>query len=298
MRVRPPAQPDFEAVLELVTAADLADVGVTDWTEKTLRDEWDELDLERDAWVVEVDGRLAAYATFEDRGGGRLITVGSVRPDLRNRGVGTELIRIAERRAGEAAEQRVLQNATLADDDCTRAFYARHGYAPAQHQVRMVVDLGEELAVPRIPGIEIRLYRDPDEARTVYAVLEDAFAAGQAEFRRRSFEEWSKGVFARRDFDPTLLWVAVEDGAIVGANVCASKYAGDWGWIGALGVRPSHRGRGIGEALLRTAFAEFRRRGEARVALGVRVDNPSATRLYERAGMRVVWRITLYEKPL
>jgi ribosomal protein S18 acetylase RimI-like enzyme len=70
------------------------------------------------------------------------------------------------------------------------------------------------------------------------------------------------------------------------------------GWVGSIGVLPQWRGRGIGEALLRTSFAEFWRRGERRVALGVDAHNAAATRLYERAGMHVLYRITLYEKEL
>jgi mycothiol synthase len=92
--------------------------------------------------------------------------------------------------------------------------------------------------------------------------------------------------------------VALDGDAIGGAAVCGWKEWGDWGWVGTLGVLPSHRGRGLGEALLLTAFAEFWRRGERRVALGVAADNPSATRLYERAGMRVLYTIVLYEKEL
>jgi ribosomal protein S18 acetylase RimI-like enzyme len=150
-----------------------------------------------------------------------------------------------------------------------------------------------------VSGLEIRPYREPAERRAVHAVLEDAFAFGRDDFRRREFDEWAPRVFEREGFDPTLVWVAVEtEGEIVGASVCGWKEWGDWGWVASLGVLPSRRGRGIGDALLRTAFAEFWRRGERRVALGVAADNASATRLYERAGMRVVYTLVLYEKEL
>jgi ribosomal protein S18 acetylase RimI-like enzyme len=71
------------------------------------------------------------------------------------------------------------------------------------------------------------------------------------------------------------------------------------GWIGAIGVREHWRRRGLGLALLRHGFAELYRRGEHVIGLGVDAENPTgATRLYERAGMRVAWSAALYEKRL
>jgi mycothiol synthase len=51
--------------------------------------------------------------------------------------------------------------------------------------------------------------------------------------------------------------------------------------------------------LLHQAFGEFYRRGERVVALGVDADNSTgATRLYERAGMRVHAEDVTYQKEL
>ena len=50
---------------------------------------------------------------------------------------------------------------------------------------------------------------------------------------------------------------------------------------------------------MKTAFAEFWRRGERRVGLGVDAESPTgATRVYERAGMRTLWHAIVYEKEL
>ena len=74
---------------------------------------------------------------------------------------------------------------------------------------------------------------------------------------------------------------------------------GDWGWIGTLGVRPGWRRRGLGLALLQEGFRRFAERGETVAALGVDSENPTgATRLYERAGMRVLWRADVWRKEL
>src|ERR671922_216071 len=57
--------------------------------------------------------------------------------------------------------------------------------------------------------------------------------------------------------------------------------------------------RGLGLALLLRSFGQFYERGERRVALSVDIENPTgATRLYERAGMRVEREEVLYEKEL
>jgi len=299
---RAPTWDDFEEVLALLQAADFAVIGESDWTADGLRSEWRELDLEHDAWVVELDGRIGAYAGIEDRDAGRLIADGYVHPELRERGLGSRLIELTERRAHEALRHQpdgirvYLQNATLIGDACTPNLYAAHGYEAKRHQFRMVVELDAAPEIPTLPRVAIRLYRDPEEQRALYSTIEDSFSTGPYH-RRSTFEQFAQRVF-RNGFDPSLVWIAVDAGEIVGANICRWKTFGDWGWIGSLGVLPSHRRRGIGEALLRTAFAEFWRRGERRVALGVEADNADATRLYERAGMRVLYTIVIYEKEL
>ena len=99
MIVRAPSWEDVPAVLSLARAADVAVIGDSDWIESDLRAEWKQLDLEHDAWLVELDGALAGYATFTSRGGGRLLGDGYVHPDARGRGVGGELLRLTEDRA-------------------------------------------------------------------------------------------------------------------------------------------------------------------------------------------------------
>ena len=64
IETRPAGPGDAEAVLEVILARDLADVGEPDFTLDDLRDEWadPEVDLARDSLVVEAGTGLAAYA--------------------------------------------------------------------------------------------------------------------------------------------------------------------------------------------------------------------------------------------
>jgi len=73
--------------------------------------------------------------------------------------------------------------------------------------------------------------------------------------------------------------VADRDGRAVGGVCCASF--GPTGWIGALGVLPHARRRGVGEALTRAACARLRERGAETVLLfATDMGRP----LYERLG--------------
>jgi mycothiol synthase len=303
VNVRAPEETDLEAVLEVLRATDSSVAGDSDWTASDLANEWDDLDLGRDAWVFEVDGAIAAYASFYARGG-RLSGDGYVHPEFRNRGLGTEILRLTEERAREqepsvpAGERVYLQNATLDQDDCTQRFYREHGYEPVRGFWGMTIELEEAPEVPDVPGIEIRTIDHPAEARAVHEAHQEAFAT-HWEFRPMPWQEWEEKRLGKETFDPTLWWVALDGDRIAGVSLCAHKRDPDQGWVDALGVRPEYRRRGIADALLKTAFAEFFRRGEPKVGLGVDAESPTgATHLYERAGMRTLWQAIVWEKEL
>lgn len=63
---------------------------------------------------------------------------------------------------------------------------------------------------------------------------------------------------------------------------------GEAGYIAGMGVAPSHRGRGLGEVVMRAVLDAARSLGVTRVQLEVLVQNTPAIRLYERLGFRHV----------
>ena len=112
-------------------------------------------------------------------------------------------------------------------------------------------------------------------------------------------EAWEQHTIKRESFDPALWFLALDGDEIAGVVLCYAPEEEDIGWVGQLAVRRPWRRRGLGPALLRHAFGEFYQRGRPAVGLGVDAANPSgATRLYERAGMRVVRQFDAYEKEL
>jgi ribosomal protein S18 acetylase RimI-like enzyme len=80
-----------------------------------------------------------------------------------------------------------------------------------------------------------------------------------------------------------------ETGKLAGMILC-SRVAPDVAHITQLCVAPSHRGQGLGRALLNYAARHLRRSGTAAITLTVTESNRPAVALYEEAGFEVKQR--------
>jgi ribosomal protein S18 acetylase RimI-like enzyme len=103
------------------------------------------------------------------------------------------------------------------------------------------------------------------------------FALDEATFRFMS-TVWDDDLEASR--------VAIADGEPAG--ICKLAIRGERGWIGGIGVAVPHRGKGIGEALMRGVLEEAAARGLREVWLEVLFPNEPAIRLYEKLGFERV----------
>jgi len=63
------------------------------------------------------------------------------------------------------------------------------------------------------------------------------------------------------------------------------------GWIYDVMVLPEHRGKGVGEALMRHTLNVSKERGFAQTGLMVNAKNKAAWSLYEKMGFQTVYRI-------
>jgi ribosomal-protein-alanine N-acetyltransferase len=79
--------------------------------------------------------------------------------------------------------------------------------------------------------------------------------------------------------------------ALVGgepAGICKLAIRGDRGWIGGLGVSAAHRGKGLGEALMREVIDVAGTRGLRELWLEVLTSNLPAIALYEKLDFATV----------
>jgi mycothiol synthase len=293
--LRAPTESDAAAAAGVVAAEDRAFRGVEQWDAGDQRDWWSQLDMERNAWLVETDGRVVAAGSLMQREE-KLDGWVSVDPEFTGRGLGSALIDIVEQRARELGGTNVKLGA-YAENTVGRELLERSGYHEVRHYYEMRIDMDAPPPEPSWPaGVTVSTF-DLDDARQLHAAVNDAFA-DEWNWHARTFEEWRTFRIESPHFDPTLWFVAKEGDEIAGFLISAAKQYGA-PWIASVGVRKPWRRRGLGLALLHEAFGEFYRRGERRVGLGVDATNPTgATRLYERAGMYVHAEDVIYEKEL
>ena len=291
MEVRAPRPADAPAVLELIVARDVADLGRPDYTLEDVRADWSAptIDLARDAFLVEDGGRALGYALLDDRGAA-LITVP---PASEGRGVGTLLRNAAEARAVERGETLVRQFVP-AGNEAARTHLLAAGYWPAYSYFRMRMELAD---APDPPGdIPVRTFSRGIDDAPVHALVEEAMA-GVPGNEPRSLESWQAAKVDKEGWDPAL-WVLHEDADGIAGVVLCERWEGGIGYVDYLAVAARARGHGLGRALLLHGLAALRDTGLAAAELSVQGENASATRLYESVGMRPAWTIERWEKSL
>ena len=296
MIVRAPTWDDLGEVARLVAVCDETDIGRVDMTLDELRRDWRSpgSELERDAWLVELGDQLVGYGWLWGRESPQPKSFGFVHPDVRGKGVGSELLRRIESRARELGAGMIAHYAV---GEPAAELLEGQGYRAASRFYRMALDLDAPPVVHALPaGIGVRAFEPGRDDRPLHAALTEAFA-DEPDFEAESFERWRERRVADPSFDPEL-WLLANDGDSI-AGFALASLSTEGGFLDALGVRSPWRRRGLGLALLTRTFADAYGRGARRVALGVAADNPTgAPRLYERAGMSVAFVVDRYEKTL
>lgn len=300
MTLRPYRDDDFEAVLELSNAHQLAAFGEADYTADDLRT-WlttPYVDVERDIRVLERDGRLLGYADADPTREDPPLWWCDVKvhPEADAHEVLGRLVGWLEERAAAGGRLRVWGSET---DTRVGEAFAALGFEPVRHSYRMEIDLANGRREPEWPeGVSVRTAA-PDDHRSVYDAVVEVWRDTNDPIDE-TFEEWAHWHVERDSFDPELWFLAAAGDELAGFALGRQDPVDPAaGYVSLLGVRRPWRRQGLGEALLLRSFDAFRAKGFTRGTLGVDASSVTgATRLYERAGMRVYRDTVFLERPV
>ncbi len=300
---RPATLDDTPAILDLMVASDIAALGEPDSTS----------DL-----VVQIltAPNTESVLVFDDTGAlkGFSLLLNETRADRDNIDVyvdpkdghhlipalvGWAVVRVAARAAAWGRPSLTARTALIATETALVEGLTAAGFAFVKRYARMRVELPTRLAVAMPPGMTIRPFGPDDAAERLmfHRILQEAFA-DTPDFIPSAPEDWWAKIEALPSIDYSEWWVALvgdDPAGVLQSDTVAVEQ--NEGWVKNLAVLRRYRGRGIGRALLATAFAAYGAKGRVRAGLGVDLTNPtSAYALYRSVGMSPAFEADMYER--
>lgn len=250
------------------------------------------------------DGRLAACSTVSIDGSPgvkRAIIVGQVRPEMRNKGIGTYLMRwsLVQARnlmASVDPAPGVMQVATESLTEPAHHLYLAHGFQNVFDEFVMERDLHLPLpdrALP--PGVTITHWEP--------SLAGQFFQAYQAAFRERpGFPGWSAAEWIDRvtedDHKPEWSLLArlgdTPAGFVIGSIDLTIDPPNGYVW--QVGVVPAQRRQGLASTLLVETMRRMQAAGSPAALLTVHVNNSGAIQAYARLGFATIGRRARYER--
>lgn len=257
-------------------------------------------------------GALAGFeVVYDNINPLRANTWGCVDSDWRNRGIGSALLKWAWERAAQniakapPEAQVSLASSAYFEDTAGKALLLGQGFELVRTFYTMRRDFEGPPTAPVLPeGFRLTTLAESGDLRSFVEVDNDAFRDHWgfiAPPLDEAIAHWKHEMATAPEFDPRYWWIAhfgdIPAGVIMTMTTC--NFGADIAWVSSLGVRREFRKRGLGSALLETAFAAHFGRGSTGIALGVDASSmTNAVALYERAGMKVFLRRGTYEKVL
>ncbi len=295
--VRHPSMADARETLDLIDRSEIAEYGETDSNLVELIHDWEQIDLNQDAWLVyNHEEMLVGYAAVLPNDAGLRFDFYDD-PEWPDASLGRALLTQCDARGmAIAAERQTPLEVTLylaAVNERNKGAAETADFKLFRYHYQMRIDLAEELSEPTWPeGVSVRTADAEADAKAIHKLIVAAFDWPDRE--PPSFEEWQEFMMRSDIFDPSLWFLAVANDRIIGTSLSYSYP--DEGWVRQLAVDKAWQGRGIGAALLRHSFLAFKELGHDNVGLGVRAENEHAVKFYERVGMKRARQYDEYRK--
>lgn len=287
MEIREITSAELEKLVTIAKAAqprEFATVsGFVDWREQAEEMVW--LLAEDDAATRGAAYALTGWHTPPHRAIGAVL----VAPELRGAGTGDRLLEAIVRWVRDRGVTE-LEGPVQEDDAASLEWTRRRGYVEVGRNSHLVLDLTRiEAPEPAPPeGIEIVSWAErPELGAAMYEVAREAVPdiPGEEDDDIGTVEEWLARDMQGASDDPNAVFVALEDGEVVGfGKLSLSPDVPHRAFHDLIGVRRSHRGRGIAGALKRTQIAWAKHAGYDSLQTSNEVRNEPIRRLNQKHG--------------
>jgi mycothiol synthase len=248
--------------------------------------------------AIAEDGTLVAEALiiFPPGEGDQLaLSDGTVHVAYRRQGLGSYLLQWLERRARQEFAASPFPNPPLLRTSCAGhqadciALFEHNGFRAMRYSYQMRRSLAEPVQAQPLPAGLSWIQWRPELDLHMMNAFNTAFSGhwGLQTMNATAWQEFFTGV---PQFRGDLTYLAMDGDSIVGfcVNWVVGPEDAREGWIEAIGVIPSWRGRGVASALLVKSLQLFQAEGLPRAALDVDAENPTgALRLYEKHGFTI-----------
>ena len=245
-------------------------------------------------FAVDASGPAGIVVVRAGEGVGRLELI-AVREDVRRCGLAQRLLDLAVVAARAKGLQRLVAAQVHCGNEAGVGLLKAAGFVGRSQgglRMRRLLD-GAWPALAAPDGFMLRALR-PGEAEA-WVRLKNAC------FREDGGEDWTREHFQREFVDNPVydlerILVAVQGNVLAGTTSAweVDYGAGGVGLIHWVGVDPTYRGRGLGEALMIRALNELVARGYEDAWLSTGRERGAAVRLYERLGFAVERELFMY----
>jgi GNAT superfamily N-acetyltransferase len=272
--------------------------------------------------AVNAQDEIVGYAYVADKENGIVTEVGgAVHPEHWGNGVGQLLIRWAEERADNLSDnapsgvRTVLQANLFESEKEAVKLFVSSGYSKVREWVHMVLEMESAFAISSPPdGMLIREMDLENDWEIVGPAMDDAFADHWGAIPQSVFGDTTREENDEKETNedeiptddsfsnsPGYCFIMLDGDRVAGGILCNAKLVErtDTGRVGSVFVRREYRRKGIGSALMRTAFNTFWQNGLKRIILDTDAASFSeSTKFYGGLGMKPYRREFLYEKEI
>ena len=298
---------ELSALSQMLTEIESMDHDGEDTSEEYLLAslQWPNYRPDQDVWVAEVEGKLVGYGVALEQPSRHCTVYVVVHPSRRRQGVGSQLLKLALKRARELGSNSILVYANGRNNG-SNLFLKHHGFEQVGSSGSLKAPATIDFPPFEFPkGFTLKRYSEVNEPRILLRALTVCYQGmwGHQHNENPSEEELRSPRFLDFYNPEDILLLFDEKDSIFG--ICSLKSEGKKDGNGAVsdlldgpGIIQAYREQGYQRQLVLAGIAHLRQKGTRPITLEFWGDSESALDSYRELGFEMVNQYMAYHKGL